>query len=243
MENGGFTVAVGSFAGPFDLLLSLIDKRKLLVSDVSLAQVADDYLAYVKGKHSFPVEETSQFIVVASTLLLIKSKSLLPELDLSDEEEREADDLARRLALYQLYRECAQGLGRAFGHQILLAKAKPETLPPTFLPTAEVSLEGLEGALVALLASREAEGERLPETAVAPTMSIEEAMSRLAERVTRLSKVSFKDLAGDRPKVEVIVHFLALLELVKQGVFDAEQEGAYGDITFERTAVSAPHYG
>ena len=241
--TAGFTVSVGTYTGPFDLLLTLIEKRKLSVSDVSLSQVADDYLAYLKGKDAFPVEETSQFVVVAATVLLLKSKALLPELSLSEEETFEADELARRLALYQLYRECAQGLSRAFGRTLLHRKRKAESLPATFLPTSELVPDALSAVALALVESREQERERLPEVTVEPTITIEEAMARLAERVARFSSSTFAAVHTGAKKVEAIVHFLALLELVKQGVLEAEQATPESDITFTRSAVLAPHYG
>ncbi len=79
----GFTIRTGSFEGPYDLLLDLIDRRKLSVSELSLSQVTDDYIAFVRGHEAFPMEDAAQFIGVAATLLLIKSKSLIPELELS----------------------------------------------------------------------------------------------------------------------------------------------------------------
>ena len=92
------------FEGPLDTLLSLIEKRKLFISDISLAQVADDYISYVKGLENFPIADSAHFILIASTLVLIKSKSLLPTLTLSEEEEHSIDDLQARLREYQKYK-------------------------------------------------------------------------------------------------------------------------------------------
>src|SRR3989338_1926873 len=96
------------FEGPLDLLLSLIEKRKLFIGDFALAKVADEYIAHIRKFENFPMNDVANFLLVASTLVLIKSKSILPELNLSDEEESDIDDLKRRLAMYELFRGLAQ---------------------------------------------------------------------------------------------------------------------------------------
>src|SRR3989338_7017919 len=103
------------FEGPLDTLLSLVEKRKLFISDISLAQVADDYIAYIKSLEDFPIADSAHFILIASTLVLIKSKSLLPTLTLSEEEEHNIEDLEKRLAEYQKYKELSRHLRERFG--------------------------------------------------------------------------------------------------------------------------------
>src|SRR3989344_4287441 len=110
-----YIVKTGSFQGPLDLLLDLIEKRKLPISEVSLAGVADDYITYVKTLSEFPIAMSAHFILIASTLLLIKSKSLLPNLELSDEEKGGIEDLERRLRLYQRARELGRTIQSRFG--------------------------------------------------------------------------------------------------------------------------------
>src|SRR3989338_4435492 len=90
------------FEGPLDLLLELIEKRKLLISDVSLAQVCDEYIAQINAMHEMPVGETAEFVSLAATLLLIKSHSLLPTLELSPDETGDIKELEYRLGLYQI---------------------------------------------------------------------------------------------------------------------------------------------
>src|SRR3989344_4122925 len=106
-----FTVKQEHFEGPLELLLDLIEKRKLFVSDVSLAKVADDYISYVKNLSEFPVADSAHFVLIASTLLLIKSKSLLPNLDLTTEEQVSIEDLEHRLRLYERMRKLSRSLG------------------------------------------------------------------------------------------------------------------------------------
>lgn len=238
----GFTIRAGSFEGPYDLILDLIDKRKLSVNELSLSQVTDDYIAFVRGHEAFPMEEAAQFIGVAATLLLIKSKSLIPELELSSDEEEDVDDLKRRLALYEKVREARQELARVFGGKMMVSagERQPE---PMFAPSRDLSLDTLQAALQATLAALEKAEEKLPEARVRPLVTIEEMMDTLLVRVQRAMSMSFKDFAGEgREKVEVVVSFLALLELIKQGAVDARQHESFGDIRIENTSAGVPRY-
>jgi len=238
----GFTIRSGSFEGPYDLILDLIDKRKLSVNALSLSQVTDDYIAFVRGHEAFPMEEAAQFIGVAATLLLIKSKSLIPELELSMEEEEDVDDLKRRLVQYEAVREARQELARLFGTRMMVsAGERPPT--PLFAPARDLTVPNLTNALAAALASLEKAEEKLPEARVRPLISIEEMMDTLLTRVQRAMTLSFKEFsAGSTEKVEVIVSFLALLELVKQGAVDAAQHDAYADIRITNTSAGVPRY-
>src|ERR1700722_748867 len=114
-----FTVKMPSFEGPFELVLELIEKRKLSVSELSLAQVTDDYIQHVRSQASFPMEDAAEFIGVAATLLLIKSKSLIPELELSPDEEGDVEELKDRLRQYEVVCCAARELGRMFGKRVL----------------------------------------------------------------------------------------------------------------------------
>ncbi|MEK7068247.1 MAG: segregation/condensation protein A [Patescibacteria group bacterium] len=106
------TIKTSVYEGPLELLLELIERRKLLINDISLSQVADDFISYVNTHPELPVGEVAEFISLASTLLLIKSRSLLPTLNLTDEESRDIKQLEYRLAVYQILKEAAKGLER-----------------------------------------------------------------------------------------------------------------------------------
>lgn len=239
----GFTIRAGSFEGPYDLLLDLIDKRRLSVNELSLAQVTDDYIAFVRGHEAFPMEDAAQFIGVAATLLLIKSKSLIPELELSSEEEEDVDDLKRRLTLYEKVREARQELARLYGRNVMVPAGdkQPE---PLFSPARDLTLSNLETALMGALKALEKAEEKLPEARVRPLVTIEEMMDTLLSRVQRAMTLSFKEFSGgSREKVEVIVSFLALLELVKQGAVDVLQHNQFADIRITNTSSSSvPRY-
>ncbi|MDD3531126.1 MAG: ScpA family protein [Candidatus Pacebacteria bacterium] len=238
-----FHIKTDSYQGPFELVLDLIEARKLLVNDLALASITEDFIAHVRAQTTFPVEETANFIQIAATLLLIKSKSLIPDLTFSEEENADVEDLKRRLAAYEKVREASRELARIYGRTVMAAEGErmPEVL---FAPSRDLSTDALAEALVRVLAAREAV-EELPEARVKPLISIEEVMDDLARRVQSALTLSFKDFAGEqKEKVEVIVSFLALLELVKQGAVAAEQFDTHGDIRISHTAASAvPRYG
>ncbi len=238
-----FTIKTDSYEGPFEVLLDLIEARKLLVNDLTLASITEDFIAHVRAQETFPVDETANFIQIAATLLLIKSKSLIPDLALSDDENAEVEDLKRRLAAYEKVREASRELARIFGKTVMVSGGK-RGIEPVFAPSRDLSAAALAEALARVLAAREAV-EELPEARVKPLVTIEQIMDRLAKRVQSAMTISFKDFAGDRKeKIEVIVSFLALLELVKQGAVAAEQYGEHGDIRISHTAAAAvPRYG
>ena len=106
----GFSITSDSYQGPFELLLDLIETRKLLVNDLALASITEDFIQHVRNQETFPIEETANFIQIAATLLLIKSKSLIPDLALTDEETADVEDLKRRLEAYEKVREAARAL-------------------------------------------------------------------------------------------------------------------------------------
>lgn len=238
-----FSIKTDAYEGPFEVLLDLIEARKLLVNDLALASITEDYIQHVRAQEAFPVEETANFIQIAATLLLIKSKSLIPDLELSEDENADVEDLKRRLAAYEKVREATRELTRIYGRSVM-ARAGERPPEVVFAPARDLSTAALEEAMARVLAAREAV-EELPEARVKPLVTIEEMMDRLAKRVQSAMTLSFKDFAGgQKEKVEVIVSFLALLELVKQGAVAAEQYGAYGDIRISHTAAAAvPRYG
>jgi segregation and condensation protein A len=238
-----FEIKTNSYEGPFEVLLDLIEARKLLVNDLALASITEDFVQHVRAQETFPVEETTNFIHITATLLLIKSKSLIPDLTLSEEETADVEDLKRRLLAYEKVREATRELARIYGKTIMLSEGErtPETM---FAPSRDLSTQALTDALTRVLAARE-EVEELPTARVRPLVTIEEMMDQLADRVKRTLSLSFKDFTGSaKERIEVIVSFLALLELVKQGTLGAEQSALHGDIRISHTSVStAPHYG
>ena len=238
-----FSIQTDAYQGPFELVLDLIEARKLLVNDLALASITEDFIQHVRAQAEFPVEETANFINIAATLLLIKSKSLIPDLVLSEDESADVEDLKRRLAAYEKVREAARELAHIFGKKVMVP-AGERSLEPFFSPSRDLSASALAEALARILSARKVV-EALPEARVKPLITVEEMMERLAKRVQSALTLSFSEFSkSSKEKVEVIVSFLALLELVKQGAVAAEQYSVHGDIRISHTAASAvPRYG
>ena len=239
-----FSIKTDAYEGPFEVLLDLIEARKLLVNDLALANITEDFIQHVRSQATFPVEETANFIQIAATLLLIKSKSLVPDLAFTEEEHADVEDLKRRLAAYEKVREAAHELSRIFGKSIMYSSGE-RPMEPSFAPSRDLSVAALEVALAQILTARKVV-EELPTARVKPLVTIEEMMDRLAKRVQSAMTLSFKEFSADAKdgRIEVIVSFLALLELVKQGAVAAEQYETYGDIQINHTAsTTVPRYG
>lgn len=231
------------FEGPLDLLLDLIEKRKLLINDISLASVADEFISYVQNSPELPVGETAEFVSLAATLLLIKSRSLLPSLNLTDEESHDIKELEYRLEVYKLIKEAAKGLPLASNYLYDGYAPEPEAM---YLPDPSVTPSGLRSAAQSLVDGFPALVS-LPKVAVKKIISLEDMISTMATRIGSAFRMSFKDFSSSHSHKEVaearhhvIVSFLALLELVKQGIIKATQQG--DDIHLESDAVSTPRY-
>lgn len=238
-----FKVKAGEFEGPIELLLALIERRKLHISEVSLAQVADSYIEHVRTLERFPMADTANFIVVASTLLLIKSMSLLPGLEITEEERESIEDLEERLRIYKEIKHRAGLLARLFGQSPMFARVpgEPEIV---FSPSTDITLASLGEALKRVLADIP-KPEQMKEAVIRKVRSIEEAILDLSERVKKNLKMSFRDFAGmgKKEKVEVVVNFLAMLELVRQGMLDAVQHTHFQDIELSsRDYSGVPRY-
>ena len=238
------TVKTSVYEGPLDLLLELIEKRKLLINDISLAGVADEYIARIKDMAELPVGETAEFIALAATLLLIKSRSLLPSLELSSDESQDIKELEYRLAVYQLIKEAAKGLEKASDKAPQLYEGNTPEPEPLFIPDAIMTQAALRGAAQALIDGFPM-ALTLAQVSVKTVISVEEMIERLARRVSTALSVSFHEFSKfsvKEARPEIIISFLALLELVKQGIIRATQEKKFGDITLEGEQPATPPY-
>jgi segregation and condensation protein A len=237
-----FTVETPAFKGPLELLLDLVEQRKLFINEISLSKVADDYINYIKSQHEYPLGDNAQFILIASTLLLIKSRSLLPALNLTDEEEGSIKDLERRLAMLQRFRDLSRHVKSMFGSKFLFERGE-KTVDPVFSPDESMTLPNLLTAARSVIASIPKK-EFLPKVVVDKVIRLEDMIENLATRISSALKMSFKDFAkvGKQEKVNVIVGFLAMLELVKQGVINVTQEKHFEDIHMETESVGVPKY-
>ena len=237
MEKEAYKIKTANFEGPFGLLLNLVEERKLFINEISLAEVTEDYLKYVNGLNNLGPHEISSFLVVAATLILIKSKSLLPNLNLTLEEEGDIRNLEDRLKLYELYTRLAGNIKSNFGKRIIFAPLERKNDVLVFLPDDQITTESMmtfaQGAL-----GRIPKKVFLPEVGVKKVVSIEEMIDKLTERIQNCLKINFKDFAGGavtkEERIVVIVGFLAMLELVRNGILDAVQEDNFEDIIMEK---------
>ncbi len=236
-----FKIKADVFEGPLETLLDLIESRKMSVSEISLANVCDAYLAHVEKLPQLPLGETAQFILVASTLLLIKSRTLLPSLDLTVEERQNVEELERRLGQYALTRKAAKTLRKEWGRAPLWLLDHASLRPAVFSP-GETSIDSIRAAAGRILST-------LPKTvdlarvAVAPLLALEDVIKQIHERLSRAIRTRFSDLTKSGDRHEMIVHFLAILELVRAGSASVSQEKLFSDITIELENLGAPRYG
>jgi segregation and condensation protein A len=238
LDKLNYSVKTPVFEGPLDLLLDLIEKRKLFISDVSLAQVTNDFISYIENHEEFPISESAEFIVVASTLMLVKSRSLLPMLELTQEETASIDDLEKRLELYKKTKELSQELGKLFGKNMIFEKTPSKSEVVVFSPDKKTTADHLLFSLRQVLESLP-KTEHVPKATVRKIMSLEQMIEKLSERIAKGGRFNFKSFAaGD--KIDVIVGFLAMLELVKRGAIRVSQEGS--DIEIESEELGVPTY-
>lgn len=239
-ETSGFSVRVGDFEGPFDLLLSLISKHKLEVTELALHRVTDEFISYIREQGTeWELDEASSFLVVAATLLDLKAARLLPSGEVEDEEDLallEARDLLfARLLQYRAFKEVsallAQGMAQA-------AKRVPRTvtMEPHFASLLPEVLLGLGPDQFAALAAK-ALTPRTPEQVSvshlhAPKVSVREQAAIIVERLRRHRTSTFRALVHDCTSTLVVVgRFLALLELYREQVVVFEQITPLGDLT------------
>jgi len=238
-----FTVKTHSFEGPLDLLLDLIEKKKLFISDIALAKVTDDFISHVRQFENMPMDESAHFILVASTLLLIKSKSLLPELSLTEEEKGDMQDLETRLKIYKRVKEASIHIQKLFGVEMIFEQSQSRPVSPVFAPDPKFTLESALFSLKDLI-NRLPKKDTLPKHVVEKVMSLEEMIGTLTTRITSHLRMSFKEFTKEHKenRVNVIVSFLAMLELVKEGVLHVTQEKTFDDIQMETKEVGVPRY-
>lgn len=232
-----YQLKIAGFEGPFGLLLDLIAKRKLFINDVSLATVTEDYLSYMNKLGGLNPSEIASFVLVASTLILIKSKSLLPNLSLTNEEEGDIHSLEERLRLFELYNKLGGHIKENFGENIIFTPLERKNSVLVFLPDERITKNNMMTFAQNVLGSMPKK-VFLPEVEVRKVISIEEMIGNLTERIQKSIKMNFKDFAGKavtrEEKVFVIVGFLAMLELVRNGILEALQDSDKGEIIISK---------
>ncbi len=241
-----FEVHLTNFEGPFDLLLGLISRRKLDITEVALSQVTDEFISHVKAVgQAWDLDATSSFVLVAATLLDLKAARLLPAGEVEDPEDLallEARDLLfARLLAYRAFKQVAAWLATTLGEQ---DRRFPREvgLDPWFaaiLPQVELTVSPEELAALAARASAPRPAELVSLAHLhAPAVSVAEQAQLLVERLRRGRVATFRALTGDAPdRLTTVARFLALLELFGQGAVAFEQLTPLGELTVRWTGT------
>jgi segregation and condensation protein A len=240
--SGGFSVHLANFDGPFDLLLQLISRHKMDVTEVSLSIVTDEFISFIRGLEAsgegWELDQATEFLVVAATLLDLKAARLLPTGEVEDEEDLallEARDLLfARLLQYRAFKEIAA----TFSERILAAdKSFPRVvaLDPALASLLPEVLIGVGAQRFAAIAERVLTPKVSPVVAVEhlhmPLVSVTEESKRVVEALRHSKSLSFRNLISDADSTLVVVaRFLALLDLYRQGVLRFEQVIALGEL-------------
>lgn len=243
LGDKGPNVAIEGFDGPLELLLELVEEKKLDILTVKLGDLADAYLTRVRALAALPAEEVASFLALASRLVLLKARSLLPALaPISEEDEGESEEeLRERLMEYAIVRERAGVLGerlrsgeRAFHRE----GGTPVDLPPR---GGEVSALAAAWGRVLALAARQREEEMV---APGERYSVEERTTEIEEIVRERGEITFTELLGSAPTLGwAVVTFISLLDLYRRIVIDLEQNALFTDIVIrkkERPIVTEP---
>ena len=242
-----YTVRTGVFEGPLELLLQLVEKRKLFINDIALSDVADDYVSYSRDMGSLPIHETANFVVIAATLILIKSRSLLPQIEISPEEEQSIEELQKRLKAYKRIKELSVHVCDKFGRNIIFPRKQRKIAnhSAVFSPDRLTTVTNLHKAMFDVL-GRIPKQEKTPQASIRKIISLEETIEKIITRVTDGLTLSFKEFSGygekSEERVMVIVSFLAILELVKQGSLSVQQEVEFSDISIDNQHITTPMY-
>ncbi|WP_243709733.1 ScpA family protein [Micromonospora sp. 15K316] len=243
-ESSGFTVRLANFTGPFDLLLQLIGKHKLDVTEVALHQVTDEFIAYIRAMgDQWDLDEASEFLLIAATLLDLKAARLLPAAEVEDEEDLallEARDLLfARLLQYKAFKEAAAHIadleavgGRRYPRAVSLEPRYAEALPELVL--------GIGAERLRALVIRAMTPKPTPEVSIAHVhmvrVSVREHAAIISDRLRRAGTATFSTLCADcEATLEVVARFLALLELYREGLVTFVQEQALDELTVRWT--------
>ncbi|WSR53840.1 segregation/condensation protein A [Micromonospora ureilytica] len=244
VQPAGFTVRLANFTGPFDLLLQLIGKHKLDVTEVALHTVTDEFIAYIRAMgDDWDLDEASEFLLIAATLLDLKAARLLPSAEVEDEADLallEARDLLfARLLQYKAYKEAAAYIaeleavgGRRYPRAVSLEARYAEALPDLVL--------GIGPQRLLRLAVKAMTPKPVPEVSIAHIhmvrVSVREHAAILAARLRRAGTATFSLLCADcEATLEVVARFLALLELYREGLVSFVQEQALEELTVRWT--------
>jgi segregation and condensation protein A len=231
----GYKVQTPVYEGPLDLLLSLIERSELNITAISLATVTDQYLSYLHGLEQMKPDEISSFLVIAAKLVQIKSEALLPRPIEREPEEDPGVDLVEQLKLYKRYKEIAGWLVERQENNLRThLRVAPPPKVEAKLDLSNLTLEGLLAAAASAFAKGQ-EKKALGTIISAPRVTIREKIEFITKTMKNIQRMTFSGLITDKStRIEIVVTFLAMLELIKRYRISAVQSELFGDIEFEK---------
>jgi len=232
-QTEGYQINTPVYTGPLDLLLALIEHAELDVTTLALAQVTDQYLDYLELIADRDPAEVSAFLVIAARLVQIKSAALLPRPKVIDavEEEDDAEALARQLVLYRRFRQLAAVLEQrqASGQRTYLRITIPTTHLDSHLDMAGITLADLVRSAWQVMGLKNSL-PALDQVVNMPRITIRERIHLIVEALKIYGSTTFKGVLTNRSRLEVVVTFLAMLELIKRNAIQVDQSALFGEI-------------
>ena len=226
------SISLDQFHGPLDLLLQLIEGEQLQVTNIAIAEVTEQFLLYLDDIEETRPDELADFLVVATKLLLLKSYALLPYLQLDEEED--PNELEAQLKMYKKYVDGMKKIEAMVAQQNILFTRKATNQPLGFYPPEECETDQLRKAFVQVLERLEPV-VKIPKSAVEKVMTMREKFCDIQKKLEKKITLGFQDLIADsKDRAEVVVTFLALLELIKRQSICVRQENPQSEITIEK---------
>lgn len=228
MKENSFLIKTQNFEGPFSFLLELIKQKKFSINDISLGEITNKYIAFIKN-NEFKLMEVSSFIVIASTLLLIKSRTLIPQLPISEEEEQDIDLLKFRLKYLREIQSISEVLKLNIYKNVLIKKKFKKNIIIKFQPNQNINIKKLLLSLDDLV-NNSTNKIDLPKEKIKKQLSLKEVIDRINEKINRFLKLNFSELIVGKNKKDISVNFLAILELFKNQKIELIQEKNFDEI-------------
>ena len=241
LETNKYKVKVENFEGPLDLLCHLIDKNKMDICDIKISEITDQYIAYLNAMEELNLEIASEFLIMASTLLYLKSKTLLPN-DVEDEKELTEEELLRRIIEYKKYKEitktlkeCAENNSKKIFKNPEVIELPKQKLEATY--TKEMISEMYKNVIEKNAQKLNQNAKNIEKIAITDTYTVESKVKVMFRELIRKNKFVFNKLFSLKQcnKQEVMTAFTGLLELSRRSKVVTNQEELFGDITVEKS--------
>jgi len=224
-------IKLQQFTGPLDLLLGLIAKKKLGLNEIALSEVTEQFVKYVENLEEEKPEEVADFLVIASKLLWLKARALVPQYDVPEEEE---ESLIDQLRLYQRFMAVSRTIHALWlDKQRILFRNEPHQHSDRFVPPTNVTMISLRQSLRSLI-ERLKPLSALPQATIDATISLKQKIQAIRAYLKSQARISFFRLVSEDNQTDTIIGFLAILELMKQGRIKLCQEKTFSEIMVER---------